>query len=79
LTGPETGPIRRNETIGELAAPQVPGDRPATLLQRRPDTVQAGRYTQSVNVDRMMVGGWNDIAVDIAPKPQGLVAWHGKP
>jgi len=50
LIGPETGPIRRNETIGELAAPQVPGDRPATLLQRYRDTLQAEYNRASARV-----------------------------
>ncbi|TXH46827.1 MAG: multidrug transporter, partial [Burkholderiaceae bacterium] len=35
------GPIPRGKTIDQLAAPQIPGDLPAALLQRRPDILQA--------------------------------------
>ena len=41
--------------------------------------LQASRYAQIVNVYQAMGGGWVDIAADMAPKPQGLVAAQGKP
>jgi multidrug efflux system outer membrane protein len=42
-------------------------------------SLQAGRYTQLVNVYQAMGGGWVDIAADAAPKPQGGVAAQGTP
>jgi multidrug efflux system outer membrane protein len=41
--------------------------------------LQAGRYTQLVNVYQAMGGGWVDIAAESAPKPLGAVAAQGKP
>ncbi len=41
LLGRNPGPIRRGKTIDALAAPEIPGDLPATLLLRRPDILQA--------------------------------------
>jgi multidrug efflux system outer membrane protein len=41
LLGRNPGPIARGKTIDQLAAPQIPGDLPAALLQRRPDILQA--------------------------------------
>jgi multidrug efflux system outer membrane protein len=41
LLGRNPGPILRGRTIDQLAAPQIPGDLPAALLQRRPDILQA--------------------------------------
>ena len=41
LLGQNPGPIARGKTIDQLAAPQIPGDLPAALLQRRPDILQA--------------------------------------
>jgi len=41
--------------------------------------IQAGRYTQLVNVYQAMGGGWVDIAADMAPKPQSTVATQGRP
>jgi multidrug efflux system outer membrane protein len=42
-------------------------------------SLQASSYAQIVNVYQAMGGGWVDIAADMAPKPQGLVAAQGKP
>ena len=41
LLGRQPGPIERGRTIDELVAPAVPGDLPSTLLERRPDILQA--------------------------------------
>jgi multidrug efflux system outer membrane protein len=41
LLGSNPGPIPRGKTIDQLSAPQIPGDLPATLLERRPDILQA--------------------------------------
>src|SRR5512137_1364355 len=41
--------------------------------------LQAGRYTQLVNVYQAMGGGWVDRAAEVAPKPQGRVAAQGRP
>ena len=36
--------------------------------------LQAGRYTQLVNVYQAMGGGWVDIANSVSPRPEGLAA-----
>jgi multidrug efflux system outer membrane protein len=41
LLGRHAGAIARGRTIDELAAPAIPGELPATLLERRPDILQA--------------------------------------
>jgi len=41
LLGRNAGAIPRGRTIDELAAPGIPGDLPAALLERRPDILQA--------------------------------------
>jgi multidrug efflux system outer membrane protein len=40
--------------------------------------LQAGRYTQLVNVYQAMGGGWVDIAAESAPRPLGAVAAQGR-
>jgi len=41
--------------------------------------LQAGRYTQLVNVYQAMGGGWVDLAAESAPRPLGAVAAQGRP
>jgi multidrug efflux system outer membrane protein len=41
--------------------------------------LQAGRYTQLVNVYQAVGGGWVDVAADMAPKPQSTAAAQGRP
>jgi multidrug efflux system outer membrane protein len=49
LTGREPGPIPRGRTIDELAAPLIPGDLPASVLQRRPDILAAEQNLVAAN------------------------------
>jgi outer membrane protein, multidrug efflux system len=49
LLGRNPGPIARGKTIDQLAAPEIPGDLPATLLQRRPDILQAEQNLVAAN------------------------------
>ena len=49
LLGSNPGPIPRGKTIDQLAAPEIPGDLPATLLQRRPDILQAEQNLIAAN------------------------------
>jgi multidrug efflux system outer membrane protein len=49
LLGGNPGPIPRGKTIDQLAAPEIPGDLPATLLQRRPDILQAEQNLVAAN------------------------------
>ena len=41
LLGRDPGPIPRGRSIHQLAAPPIPGDLPSSLLERRPDILQA--------------------------------------
>jgi multidrug efflux system outer membrane protein len=49
LLGRNPGPIPRGKTIDQLAAPAIPGDLPAALLQRRPDILQAEQNLVAAN------------------------------
>jgi multidrug efflux system outer membrane protein len=49
LTGRGPGPIPRGRTIDELAAPLIPGDLPASVLQRRPDILAAEQNLVAAN------------------------------
>ena len=41
LLGRNPGPIERGKAIDQLVTPAIPGDLPSTLLERRPDILQA--------------------------------------
>lgn len=49
LLGRNPGPIARGKTIAQLAAPQIPADLPSTLLERRPDILQAEQNLIAAN------------------------------
>ncbi len=51
LLGRNPGPIARGRTIDQLAAPLIPADLPATLLQRRPDILQAEQNLVAANAN----------------------------
>jgi multidrug efflux system outer membrane protein len=49
LLGRNPGPIPRGKTIEQLAAPGIPGELPSTLLERRPDILQAEQSLVAAN------------------------------
>lgn len=49
LVGRFPGPIPRGKTIRQLAAPAVPADLPSSLLEQRPDIMQAEQNLISAN------------------------------
>jgi multidrug efflux system outer membrane protein len=51
LLGRNPGPIPRGLTIDQLAVPQVPANLPSTLLERRPDVLQAEQNLVAANAN----------------------------
>ncbi|HTO47038.1 MAG TPA: efflux transporter outer membrane subunit [Burkholderiales bacterium] len=51
LLGRNPGPIARGRTIDELVAPGIPADLPSTLLERRPDILQAEQILIATNAN----------------------------
>ncbi|MBX9961811.1 MAG: efflux transporter outer membrane subunit [Burkholderiales bacterium] len=51
LLGRNPGAIPRGKTIDQLSLPPVPGDLPSTLLERRPDILQAEQLLRSANAN----------------------------
>lgn len=51
LLGRNPGAIPRGKTIDVLSFPPVPGDLPSTLLERRPDILQAEQLLRSSNAN----------------------------
>jgi multidrug efflux system outer membrane protein len=49
LLGRNPGPIPRGRTIYQLAVPGIPGELPSTLLERRPDILQAEQSLVAAN------------------------------
>ena len=51
LLGRESGPVARGRPIDELAAPAIPGGLPSSLLERRPDILQAEQNLVAANAN----------------------------
>ncbi len=51
LQGKNPYPIPRGKSIGELALPGIPADLPSSLLERRPDILQAEQDLIAANAD----------------------------
>ena len=49
LVGRNPGPVPRDKTIDELTPPSIPADLPSTLLERRPDIMQAEQTLVAAN------------------------------
>jgi multidrug efflux system outer membrane protein len=51
LLGRNPGPIPRGKSIDQLLVPQIPADLPSTLLERRPDVLQAEQNLVAANAN----------------------------
>ncbi len=51
LLGRNPGPIPRGRSVGDFPVPGIPGDLPSTLLERRPDILQAEQILVAANAN----------------------------